>query len=217
MSNLTQFEKNIYNCYLKNFRKGEPFKYRKDFSNVHPNVEMCLKKISAFLSSYSHIDVEEYFEAPHHVHKDEKYPSLKAFTSRTAIKTYSLYQKYKEDRNPELQQNEIKKSFQFIGMYCIDKKIDLDTYLFFKEGYAYAWMDHYRQRKINPYCLFILGDVFGVLSSIPKDERLLFAQNLEENLVAFKNRYTKSPKTQTYCKELHKKVKDFVKKELTNT
>jgi hypothetical protein len=215
MINITDFQKKIYNCYLKNFRKGEPYKLRKDFSNVHPNVLASVHKISNFLTTYNHINVEEYFEAPHFLHPDEKYPSLNFFTSRAALKNYALYQKQKEDRNPELQFDEIKNSYRFIGMFCVGSKIELEKYLTYKAGYTYAWLNHYREHKINPYCLFELGDVFGILERVPKDELYLFAENLQTNLVAFNNRYHKSPKTKQYTKEIVTKIKEFVKKELT--
>ena len=63
MINLTDFEKKIYNCYLKNYRKGQPYKPRQDFSNIDRNVAAYLQKISYFLKKYNHIDCFEYFEA----------------------------------------------------------------------------------------------------------------------------------------------------------
>jgi hypothetical protein len=212
MTNLTDFEKQIYNCYLKNFRKGEPYKPRKDFTDVNPNIIVSLKKISYFLNKYSHIKVEDYFEAPNFLYKDEKYPTLASFTGRTALKNYALYQKQKQDRNPENQFQEIKDSFRFIALYCLGSKIKLNQYLTYKAGYMYVWLNHYRENKINPYCLFALGNVFSVIEQIPKDEMGLFAQNLNENIVAYYNRYQKSSKTQTYCKEIIKRLENFIEK-----
>ena len=215
MNNLTDFQKQIYNFYLKNFRKGQPYKPRQDFSDLDPNIEVALMKISNFLSRYSHIDCREYFEAFNVLHPDEKYPNLNYFYSRGALKTYSIFKKQQEDRNPEKQLNEIKDSIRFVGMYCINNKISLDNYLFHKIGYTYSWLNHYREHRINPYCLFELGDVFGVLNNVPKDELYLFASNLYDNLVAFKDRYEKSKKTKDYVKKITNTVKFFVEKELT--
>jgi len=212
MINLTDFEKQIYNCYLKNFRQGEPYRPRKDFSNVNPNVAASLQKISNFLTRYNHIKLEEYFEAPNFLHKDEKYPSLNSFTSRAALKNYALYQKQKEDRNPENQFDEIKNGFRFIALFCVGSKISLANYLTHKNGYMYSWLNHYREHKINPYCLFELGNVVYALDQIPKDELSLFAQNLYDNIVAYHNRYNNSPKTKQYCKEIVKRISTFVEK-----
>jgi hypothetical protein len=216
MINLTNFEKQIYNCYLKNFRKGEPYKIRKDFSNINPNIAVYLQKIGNFLTKYPHINVNEYFEAPNSLYKDEKYPPLKSFISRTAIRDYSLYQKQKQDKNPENQFEEIKNSFRFIGMFCVDKKIPFNKYLTDKSGCIYSWLNHYREHRVNPYSLFEFGNVISTLDDIPKDELSLFAQNLQENIIAFHNRYKNSPKTKQYCQTIYKKVSDFVEKELHN-
>lgn len=213
MNILTDFEKKIYNCYLKNFRKGEPYKLRKDFSNINPNIAVSLKKISYFLSKYSHIKMEEYFEAPNFLYKDEKYPPLASFTGRAALKNYAIYQKQKEDRNPESQFEEIKNSFKFIGLFCVENKIPLNQYLTHKTSYMISWLNHYREHKINPYCLFELGNVLLVLDKIPKDELTLFSQSLYDNILAYKNRYTNSPKTKNYCTELVKRITKFVNEE----
>lgn len=210
MINLTDFEKRIYNCYLKNSRYGQPYQPRKDFSDIDPNTAAFLQKISYFLKTYPHIKVEEYFEAPIFLYKDEKYPTLKAFTLRSALKNYALYQKQKEDRNPESQFEEIKEGFRFIGLFCVGSNIYLSQYLNHKTSYMHTWLNHYREHKINPYCLFELGNVMSVLDQIPKDELSLFTQNLYENILAYKNRYANSLKTQKYCKEIVKRVSDFI-------
>lgn len=217
MSKVTNLQKTIYNCYLKNSRFGEPYKLRSDFSDIDPNLYLSLVKLSSFFVTYPHINIEEYFEAPRILHPEEKYPQLASFIRRSALKNYSLYQKRKEDRNPENQFDEIKDSFRFIGLFCISNKINLSNYIFFKQGYSYSWLDHYRQHRINPYVLFALGDIMGVISKIPKDELDLFASSLNENLIAFQNRYDKSFKTKQYCSELYKKVDNFVNSELTNS
>jgi len=217
MSKLSDFEKRIYNCYLKNFRKGEPYRPRKDFSDVNPNVVLSLVKLSAFFNSYPHINMEEFFEAPNSLYKDDKYPALKSFIGRAAIKNYSLYQKQKEDRNPELQFDYNRDSFKFIGLFCVNNKIKISDYLSHKTGYMYSWLNHYREHRVNPYALFAIGDVIAAINRIPKDERDLFALNLEQNLLAYYNRFDKSPKTKQYTNELFKKVKTFIEKELTTT
>lgn len=217
MTNITDFEKRIYNCYLKNFRKGQPYKARQDFSNLEPNVSAYLQKISYFLKKYNHIDCEEYFESFNVLHPNEKYPPLNHFISRSALKTYALYKKQQEDRNPEKQLDKIKESMRFIGLYCINNNIPLHKYLNFKVGYSYSWLNHYREHRINPYCLFELGDVFGILNEVPRDELYLFANNLYENLIAFKDRYDKSKLTKEFVKAATHKVKFFVEKELTKS
>jgi len=217
MNNFTDLNKKVYNCYLKNYRRGEPYKQRKDFSNINPNTATSIIKISNFLKKFPHIKCDDFFEAPVFLYPNDKYPPLNSFTTRAALKNYAMYQKQKEDRSPDKQHDEIKESLRFIGMYCIDKKINLDAYLYKKSGYIYAWLDHYREHRVNPYCLFELGDVFSILNTIPKDELYLFATNLYEALVSYKNKYDKCLKTKEFIRDGVKKVKFFVEKELTNT
>ena len=214
MTELTDFEKRIYNCYLKNFRKGQPYRPRKDFSDINPNILVSIKKISYFLNKFPHIKPEEYFEAPNVIFNDDKYPPLNFFTGRTALKNYSLYQKQKENRNPEEQFEEIKKSYQFIALFCVGSKIELNKYLSYKVASIYCWINHYREHRINPYCLFEIGDIMYHLNSIPEDELNLFAQNLNDNIVAYRNRYSNSIKTQNYCKEIIKRISKFIIEEL---
>lgn len=217
MSNITEFEKTIYNCYLKNYRKGEPYRPRRDFSNINPNILASLKKISSFLTRYPHIKVEDYFDAPNSLYNDDKYPPLASFFSRSAIKNYALYQQQKQDRNPDLQHDEIRSSFKFIGLFCVENRIQLEDYLNKKNGYMYCWINHYRENRVNPYTLLAIGNVFNAMERIPKDERTLFAENLEENLLSYWNRFQKSPNTKQFTQELYKKIKIFITNELTIT
>ena len=217
MSNVSEFEKRIYNCYLKNLRKGEPFQYRKDFSDLNPNLISYLKKISYFLTNYNHINVDEYFEAFNVLHRDEKYPPLNYFFTRSALKTYAIYKKQQENTNPENQFESIKNGMRFIGMFCLNNNIDVSDYLSHKTGYMYSWLNHYREHRINPYCLFELGNIFNILNSIPKDELYLFGEDIHQNLVAFRDRYDKSKKTKDFVKEASLKIRNFVEKQLTTT
>jgi hypothetical protein len=59
MSNLTDLNKRVYNCYLKNYRQGEPYRPRKDFSNINPNIATSIIKISNFLTKFPHIKCEQ--------------------------------------------------------------------------------------------------------------------------------------------------------------
>lgn len=215
MIDITDFEKRIYNCYLKNSRNGLPFKPRKDFDSIGENTLVFLKKISFFLVKYNHINVEEYFNCFLSIHPDEKYPQIDFFCTRLALKTYSLYKKQQEGRNPENQFEEIKNSFRFIGNFCIESKIPLKKYIYHKTGYMITWMNHYREHRINPYALMELGNVLEVLDNTQTDEISLFANNFNSNFVAFKTRYMNSPKTIELVKQATQKIDSFVKKELT--
>jgi hypothetical protein len=217
MLNLSDKEKFIYNCYLKYSRWGKPFTTRKDFSDLDDDIIISIKKIFIFLSRYPHIKMEDYFKAPIELHPEEKYPPLSFFTTLAATKSYTLFKKKQEDENPEKQTDLIKESFKFIGMFCLENNIPLEKYLTHKTGYMLSWLNHYREHRINPYSLMELNGIYESLSNLPKDEIELFAKNLNENFVAYKNRYNSSPQTKTLVKEATNKIKIFIKNNLQSS
>jgi hypothetical protein len=214
MLNVTEKEKEIYNCYLKYSRKGEPYTPRKDFSNLDDNIIVSLKKIAIFLSRYPHIGLHDYFKAPYALHPENKYPDLNFFVSLGATKMYSLFKKTQEDEDPEKQFDKIKESFKFIGMFCLENNIPVEKYAYHKTGYMHSWLNHYREHRINPYSLMEMDGIFHSLTSLPQDEVELFAKNLNEKIVAYKTRYSSSKETKILVTEATKKIKDFVKKNL---
>lgn len=206
----------IYNNFLKNLRFGQPFKYRKDFSDLPQETSHLLIKLENFFVKYHHIKIDEFFEAPRKLHPDEKYPHLNFFTTRAAIKAYSIYKKQKEDENPEKQFDDIKESLKFIGMFCFKNKLSLKDYLKHKNGYMPSWILHYKEHKINPYSIMELGSFYDVFSLITEEERVLYSNTLLEKMETFKLRYHSSFKTKNYVKELTEKIENFLKKELQN-
>lgn len=211
---LPKIQQFIYNSFLKNSRHGQPFQLRKDFSDISNEIKFLLVKLENFFNKYSHIKIDEYFEAPHQLHPDEKYPYLDFFTTRAAIKTYSIYKKQKEDENPEKQFEEIKESLKFIGMFCYKNKIQLKDYLKHKSGYMPSWVLHYKEHKINPYSIMELGSFNDVFSLITEDERELYSNTMLDKLETFKMRYHSSFKTKNFVKEVTNKIENFLKKEL---
>jgi hypothetical protein len=213
---LNDLQKNIYNCYLKNSRYGKPFQPRKDFSDISEEIVIYLKKLELFFQKYSHIRIEEYFEAPNILHPDEKYPTLQYFFTRCAIKTYKTYKDLKEDENPENQIDKIKESILFIGKFCLEHNLELKKYINHRNGYMYSWINHYRENKVNPYSLMELGNFEKVLFSLLEEERDIYASNLVEKIESFKVRYHNSQKTKKLVKDATKKIEIFVKESLQN-
>jgi len=214
MLSLSDKEKQIYNCYLKYSRKGQPYTPRKNFSDIDANTFTNLKKISLILSKFNHIRIDDYFKAPYILHPEDAYPSLVSFTTLSATRNYSLFKKQQEDEDPEKQFDSIKESFRFITMFCLENKIPLEKYLSHKTGYMTSWLNHYREHRINPYGLMEMDGIFDSLSSFQKDEIELFAKNLNEKFVAYKSRYISSTPTRTLVKEATNKIKNFIKNNL---
>jgi hypothetical protein len=213
LNNLTQNEKDIYNCFLKHFRNGLPYQPRKDFSDINPSVGVQLRRLSSFFSKFPHISYNDFFGAPTALHPDEKCPPLNFFTTRPAIKAYSLSMKKQEDESPEKQIDKIKESFHFIAMFCLKNGIDLDQYLNHKTKNMPTWMQHYREHNVNPYALLGLGDLNRFKPS-NEEERYFWAGDFFDRIDAYRSRFFANEKTKTFVKEAIVKIKNFIKKEL---
>lgn len=213
MSNISQQEKNIYNCFLKHFRNGLPYQPRKDFSNISPTLVVQLRKINAFFSKFPHITPDDFFGAPRELHPDENCPPIQFFITRPAIRAYSLAMKKKEDESPEKQLDKIKESFHFVAMFCLKNRIQIDDYLNHKTRSMPTWMQHYREHNVNPYALIGLGnlDRFRMMN---EEERIIWSGDFFDRIDSYKTRYYTSEKTKTLVKEAIKKIKEFLKKEL---
>lgn len=89
---ITDFEKHLYNTFLKTARSSanKPYRLRKDFSNLDDLSVAYLKRLSTFFKNHAEICAEEFFSAPYKLYKDEAYYDLKYFTSLKAIKAYNI-------------------------------------------------------------------------------------------------------------------------------
>ena len=211
---ITEIEKNIYNCFLKHFRNGEPFKPRKNFDDVSLLVLSDVKKVSRLFEKFQYINWNEFFGAPRSLNPDEKCPNLNFFTTRAAIKSYNLYKKQQENRNPEHQLDEIKNGMHHIGMFCLKNKIHLNEYVQHKNQLLYTWIKDYQEHKINLYCILDLGDISSQLNRLTEDERELYANDILKSIGTAKLRYHNTPTVKTYVNESHKKIETFLKKHL---
>lgn len=213
MSNLNQTEKNIYNCFLKHYRNGQPYQPRKDFSDLDSTTIVAVKRLNAFFQKFPHITYDDFFGAPRTLHPDEKCPHISFFTTRPAIRTYSLAMKKKEDESPEKQLEKIRESFHFIALFCLRNKITLNQYIKHKTHNMPTWMQHYREHHVNPYALLGLSD-FNNFGMLEEDQRKLWSGDFFEKIGSYKSRLHSSDKTKTFVHQALKKVEDFLKKEL---
>lgn len=213
MNNITQQEKNIYNCYLKHYRKGLPFQPRKDFSDIDYTNIVLLRKLNAFFNKFPHITYDDFLGAPNFLHPDEKCPPLNFFITRLAIKSYSLAIKKREDESPEKQLDKIKESFHYIAMFCLKNNLFLEDYLSHKTHNMPTWMQHYREHHVNPYAFFELGD-FNKFKMMNEEERIVWSGDFFEKIDSYRTRYYNSERTKILVKEAANKIKNFLKKEL---
>ena len=94
---MTDNEKDIYNKYLRISRtaKNKPYKLRLNFDGFENEENYThIKKLQLFFEKYSHVKIEDFFNAPYIVYpKTDQIFDLKFYCSYNATKVYSLYNK----------------------------------------------------------------------------------------------------------------------------
>lgn len=154
---LTQFEEYLYNTYLKTSRtkNNQPYKLRKNFSNLDESIVFCLKKLSTFFNKHTHISPEDFFAAPFTVYNDEPYFELSFYNSLKAVKAYTLYQNFLQTQAPDsdMQLECIQKSLKYILNFCKENSITLAEYITHKDGINPTFLLHLKEYKVNIYTL----------------------------------------------------------------
>jgi hypothetical protein len=214
VTNITEKQKQIYNCYLKHSRKGEPYNPRKNFDDVNSSTRFELFKLENFFNKFKHINLNFFFESFCFVYPDEKYPPLSFFTTRKAIKCFSMYKKHKENMSPDTQLEEIKQSIVHIGSFCLRQNILFESYIKHKTLCMPTWVKDYKEGKINIYSIIAMG-VSPEIGVLEEDERNIWIPNLLENIESYKIRLNNS-KSKEKINAWIEKTKNFVKNSLTN-
>jgi hypothetical protein len=182
---LTEQEKKIYNTYLQASRRGKPFTYRKNFSNINSDTYVHLKKLSSFFKHNPTVGISEYFSAPFEYYKDEEYFDLGFFITPRAIKCYTLYKQKQEKQNPDSVEviKQCKECCVFIYKFCKDNHITLDEYARKTIGTTPAFLQHLREHKINFYTLHgleieknIFSEDNDLLDFFIKDFKLIYEE-----------------------------------------
>lgn len=89
----TDFEKRIYNEYLKELRKSknQPYKLRKNFDKVDEKTKLYLKKLSLFFINNKEVRPDDFFKAPYSVYPEGEHFGLDFYISQKAIKAYKIF------------------------------------------------------------------------------------------------------------------------------
>ena len=89
----TDFEKNLYNVYLKELRgaKNQPYKKRKNFEKVNETISLCLKKLAIFFNNNKDVNPSDFFKAPYSIYPEGETFDLKFYTTQRAIKVYKIF------------------------------------------------------------------------------------------------------------------------------
>lgn len=157
---VSEFEKQIYNNHLVVSRKvkGEPFKIKKDFSNLEEDKLICLQKLSKLFNNHSNLNQEDFFMAPHKIFPDENYYPLEFYTTPKAIKCYTQYVKQLEIQDPDSPDSlrRLVDSLKFVKKYCMEKGLQLSEYEVNIEKSMPCFVQHLKDHKINYYTLHAL-------------------------------------------------------------
>tara|TARA_Y100000310_G_scaffold305372_1_gene345477 strand:- start:926 stop:1567 length:642 start_codon:yes stop_codon:yes gene_type:complete len=173
MNELSMFEQNIYNTYLKTSRNKQGFTPRKNFKDLNDEKYTLLKKISQTLKNKK-IDPNIFFQAPYQLYS-EKYVPLKFYSTFGAISAYKKYVEEIELTTPDNPFNitRLRNGFKFIYDKCIESNAtDCKDYLNIQNGIYPDFILDLKQNYISYYCLLTLD----------LSEKNI---NLEKNIVEF--------------------------------
>lgn len=159
---ITAKEKSIYNSFLIASRtaKNKPFRLRQDFTKIDSTTELILKKLSLFFIENNNITPTDFFIAPYKCYGADNYFDLQFFTTRKAIKCYSLFCKERETLNPDNEETVeySKKCCGFIYKFCKENKLTLSEYKTMINGSTPIVLQHLRDHKINFHAIHGLNN-----------------------------------------------------------
>jgi hypothetical protein len=213
-SEITKAEELIYNTYLRNLRKNQPYKPRQDFTNLDNKTRIELYKLKNFFNKFRHIDPNFFFDSFRFVYPNDNFPPLHFFTTRKAIKCYTLHKKGIEDSSPDNQLEAIKNGLAFMGTFCVHNKIPFEKYISHKTLCMPSWTQHYRENKVNIYSLLCV-DSLNDFYNFSEEEKSFWAPHLVDNLEPFKIRLHNC-KSKNKIQSWVNHIKNFVNTELTN-
>jgi hypothetical protein len=204
---ISEFEKQIYNNHLVVSRKvkNEPFKLKKDFSDLDGDKVISLQKLSKLFNSYPNLIQEDFFMAPHKIYPDDDYYPLEFYTKQKAIKCYTDYVKQLEIQDPDSPDSlrRLAESLKFVSRYCIENNLQLSEYELNIEGTMPCFVEHLKNHKINYYTLHALTFQkpqieSRILDFIFPDFYLVFQKT--------KNKFFTSKKMKEFAKQAKQKL-----------
>lgn len=219
MEDLTELEKLLYNKHLAVSRsiKNKPFKIKKNFSDIiNSEKAKFLKRISILFRKHPEIDFNTFFEAPYRLYPDVEYFGLDYFSSMRAIKAYTTYKKIVFLQDPDKQVDQVKQSFQFIAKFCIDEGIYFHQYSYHKTADLFTWMKHYKENKINIYCMLAFPNILSSVKQLAEDVQYFFVREFVEQFQTIHSQYNNSELLKPYVQKAIPILNNFVEKELTN-
>lgn len=210
---ISELEKLIYNKHLLTSRRlrNKPCKSKKDFSDIaNTDKHKFLKRISNLFKKHSEIDVDVFFQAPYILYPDVEYFGLEYFSSMRAVRSYTLYKKQLFLQDPDSQLDSVKDSVKFIANFCIQNNLYLHQYPQHRTADMYTWMKHYKENKVNLYCMFMFSGVFSSVKELSQDLQTFFVSNFVEQFHTLHTKYNNSKEVKAFLTKAYSKISKFV-------
>jgi len=210
---VTDFDKYIYNTYLKVLRSNnnKPYKLRKDFSTLNDEAFVYLKKIVNFFNRNKEVKPEDFFSASFIVYKDSPFLDLKHFSTLKATKAYTIVQKQREKLDPDSDEQLAftKNSLLFIREFCSKENIPLELYTDKVSNNLHYFLIHLKERKINIYSLFGFNTFEkNFKKSDLEVVRFMLGEDFVNNFDTFKVKFLNSKKCKVFVEQGIKKIKE---------
>ena len=212
MSELSVFEKNIYNLYLKTSRNKKGFTPRKDFQKLDDTKYVLLKKISRTLKN-KNIDPDIFFNAPYKLYS-EKYVPLDFYSTFNGISTYKKYVTELELTEPDHEFNIVKlrDSFKFIYDTCVKNNLTTcNEYLQVESGMYPNFILDLKNRDISYYSLLALN-VSEKNIKLEKNIVEFVCSSFYNTLSSLRSKYTFSKKIKPLGIKLTKTINEILKR-----
>lgn len=208
---ISKIEEQIYNSHLLASRSAynKPTRFRKNFKSLPEKDVVCLKKLARFFNSYKNINYNDWFIAPYKVYDgNEQYFDLHYYTTRKALKCYTMYMKQKQVSDPDSDEviTQMREGLSFIYHYCIKHNMTLDEYRVSSIENIPTVIAHLKEHKINFYMLHLLEvDAIikiiepAILNFIVNDFWTIFSQT--------RSKFANSKKLKQKTREIKIKIK----------
>ncbi len=220
---LSNGQKRIYNLYMLTYRKARSkfYKFREnfdDYESEHEEDYLALVKLEKFLNTYSNVNIKTFLKAPYVIYNDVDFFKLKFYTSQKAIKCYNIYLKQLENELPDSkdQLEFINESLIYIKEFCLENKLDIQSYLKHRKGISLTWMVDIISSKVSPYVIVGLSyfNIYleNLIADTPVDECEMFLKDLTYNYTSYKTKLNNS----TNAKKLIINGLTIINKQLKN-
>ena len=206
---INEFQQKIYNSFLKYSRKGQPFKYRKNFDNISSDIKFYLTRLEIFFKQFPSIDINDYFLAPYEILDKDGYYDLKFYNTMKSKSCYTTFIKNKRLTN-DITLDEIKQNLLFLANFCKNNHIQISDYLNFKENINYSFLKHLKENKIHLYILLALPNFEKVFNKIDNDVLNLMFGDLFNNINILRTNFYNSKYKDTIKIAINKLIKTTI-------